>query len=272
MSDDRTLTCGEVEELAPGFVVGALERGEMDAVRTHLASCGRPHPELVELGGVVPYLAAALDPVEPPASLRGRIVATLADEATDAAPTPVAADARRDRTQSPPRRSARVRLAWTPMRLGVIGLAAAVVLLAGSTLYLAQQLDQRQAEVAQLAAIARLASAPGSRTVPLAGSAQAGAVGLAVLPGSATPSNAGLLVADGLAPTVGSQVYEVWLIEGASPPTPIGAFQVGSGGHGWFVGLPTSNASKLTVALTREKGPGATKPTLPIVASGSPTG
>lgn len=250
MSDMRTITCDEVDELASGYVLGALEHAEMEAVRAHLRSCGRPHPELVELGGVVPYLGAALDPVEPPASLRGRVRAAL-----DQVP--------------PSSRRGGVRFAWTPVRLGLAGLAAAVVLLAGSTLYLARELDQRQSEAAQLAAITRLASAPGSRTVALVGSAQAGTVGLAVLPGSGEPPNGGLLVVDGLAPTVGSQVYEVWVIEGSSPPRPIGGFQVPSSRHGWFIGLPTSSVSKLTVAVTLEKGPGATKPTLPIVASGS---
>lgn len=268
MSDMRTITCDEVDELASGYVLGALERAEMEAVRAHLRSCDRPHPELVELGGVVPYLGAALDPVEPPASLRGRVRAALADEVDDTIRRTAAPDTRPDQVPSSSRRGG-VRFAWTPVRLGLAGLAAAVVLLAGSTLYLARELDQRQSEAAQLAAITRLASAPGSRTVALVGSAQAGTVGLAVLPGSGEPPNGGLLVVDGLAPTVGSQVYEVWVIEGSSPPRPIGGFQVPSSRHGWFIGLPTSSVSKLTVAVTLEKGPGATKPTLPIVASGS---
>src|SRR5258705_276995 len=53
---------------------------EEAAVREHLATCTQPHTEFAELGGVVPYLieSADLELVEPPASLRDRIMAAAA--------------------------------------------------------------------------------------------------------------------------------------------------------------------------------------------------
>ena len=45
------------------------------AVRAHLATCREPHPELAELGSVVPALAETPDPLEPAPSVRARILA-----------------------------------------------------------------------------------------------------------------------------------------------------------------------------------------------------
>jgi hypothetical protein len=44
---------------------------------------------------------------------------------------------------------------------------------------------------------------------------------------------------------------------------------VGTDGLGWLDSVTVPPGDSLVVALTREPGPGATKPTLPIVASGS---
>ena len=50
MSAPRILTCDEVRDLAPLFVLDALDPVEMAAVREHLATCTEAHEELVELG------------------------------------------------------------------------------------------------------------------------------------------------------------------------------------------------------------------------------
>ncbi len=72
-----TTTCEKVRDLAPGFVLGALEPDEMIAIREHLASCDKPHPEIRELGGVVPYLAQLVEPVEPPEALKSSILSAV---------------------------------------------------------------------------------------------------------------------------------------------------------------------------------------------------
>ena len=75
-----TMTCDDARDLAPGFVLGALSPDEASAVRAHLATCEQEHAEFAELGGVVPYLADSVDPVEPPAGLRSRLLAAAAAE------------------------------------------------------------------------------------------------------------------------------------------------------------------------------------------------
>ena len=81
MTHDRTfggLTCDEVRELAGSFVLGALDADEEAAVREHLATCPEAHEEIAELGGVLPALAESVPVVEPPAGLKGRIMAAAA--------------------------------------------------------------------------------------------------------------------------------------------------------------------------------------------------
>src|SRR3954447_9743665 len=72
------LTCDEVRDLAPAFVLGALERDEEATVAEHVRDCPDAHAEIVELGSVVPYLDETVPLVEPPASLKGRILAAAA--------------------------------------------------------------------------------------------------------------------------------------------------------------------------------------------------
>jgi len=86
------LSCDEVRDLAAGFVLGALDPATMHDVRDHLATCSEPHPEMAELGGVVPYLAESVEPAEPPAELRGRIMAAIEAEVRASERTGAAAD------------------------------------------------------------------------------------------------------------------------------------------------------------------------------------
>src|SRR5258707_11062184 len=100
VADDRLggLTCAEVQDLAPGFVLGALEPAEMAAARAHLAACPEARAEVLELGSVVPALLESVEIAEPTAALRGRILdaaraarpSTTGATPTDAGPTVVA--------------------------------------------------------------------------------------------------------------------------------------------------------------------------------------
>ena len=71
------LTHDEVVDLAPLYVLGSLEADEAEAVRLHLADCREPHPELEELGGVVPA-ARGRRPRGAAPALKERIMAAAA--------------------------------------------------------------------------------------------------------------------------------------------------------------------------------------------------
>jgi hypothetical protein len=73
-----TLTCDTARDQAAGFVLGALEPGEEREVRDHLASCTESHREFEILGGVAQYFDETVELVEPPASLRNRVLSAVA--------------------------------------------------------------------------------------------------------------------------------------------------------------------------------------------------
>ena len=74
-----------------------------------------------------------------------------------------------------------------------------------------------------------------------------------------------------LAPTSGDTVYEAWVIGGDGVPVPLGSFTVGNSGTASFEADGVPSADGIVLALTREPGPGAQTPTMPIISKGVAT-
>ena len=262
MTDRPNLTCDEVRDLAPLFVAGALDPDEMDAVREHLAGCDDPHLELVEFGEAATALLGTTEPAEPPAALKGRLMAAAAADlaqgrhpASVPAPTPatkvVSLDVERTRR--------RARLGWLLAAAAVI----AVVALGGWNIALRGDLSAAQAYRTGVDQALALAAQPGSVTAFL--TAKDGSVsGFSVVGQDGTTK----LAVRGLAPTTGAQVYTAWSIEGDTPPVAMGDFTVGSDG----VAVATVQAPDATpgavIALTLEPNAGNQAPMGTVVASG----
>jgi anti-sigma-K factor RskA/putative zinc finger protein len=291
-----SMTCDAVRDLAPVFVVGALDAAEEKAVREHLATCDRPHPEFEAFGGVVQYFDETVELIEPPASLKGRVMAAVAAEpqprpsasgatsgtaAADAVPgvpVPRTMVARQPERRRPDpagpravplpgargiedrieRRAGRSR--WFPLAAGV-----AIAALAGWTFALQTQPGANPYARA-VADVVDLAARQGSETAILSGDGGRGPRGIAAI---GADGSVALAIRE-LDPTVGSEVYEAWLAPPGGTPAPIGSFQVGSNGTGSLSGRATA-VSGATVTITREPGRGATTPTLPILAKGVAT-
>jgi len=268
------ITCDDVRDLAAGFVIGALSPADMQRLGAHLSTCTDPHAEIAELGGVVPYLAESLTPVEPPARLRNRILDAVAAEAVASEvrlpapvspiPTPVPPRAI-ESAPSVARRSG----PWAGRRpvWAALGIAAvvAVVVLGSWNLQLRATNDELAAYQRGVAAVVQAASAKGAQLAILGDPKGASpAAGVAAVKADGTVA----IAMRGLAPTTGTQVYEAWLIASTGAPVPIGGFQVGSGGSGTLTDGHGPTAASVVVALTLEPGPGATAPTGPIVVSG----
>lgn len=287
------LTCDEVREMAGAFVLGALDAGEEAAVRAHLAAASHAdsHPEIAELGSVLPALFEIVPMVEAPAGLKARIMAaaaadleagsgaTAARPASPVSPTLAAPASVAPVVSAPPaavpapvafptpeERAARRSRASTSTWLLRIAAVLVVAVLGGWNLLLQNDLSTARSYEQSVARVLDTAAQPHSLTAVLAGEGGTGA-GLAAVDSA---GNVALAIRN-LTPTTGAAVYEAWVIASDGVPVPLGGFQVGKDGTASFSasGLPT--ASGIVLALTLEPGPGATTPTLPIVSKGVAT-
>jgi anti-sigma-K factor RskA len=276
------LTCAEVADLAPAFVLGALEAAESDSVRRHLAACPEAHPEMAELHSVVPALFETVEPVAPPAGLKERILTAAAagsHRASDAAPasaaapvpSPAPAPTRDGRPVAVERQRAPISFFRRPI-WAAVSLAAVlgVVALGAWNVQLQGQYNQLQNEVAALEAyregvveVLDSAAEPGAQ-LALLSSGEGGPSGLAAV----APDGRVALVMRDLAPTTGSQVYETWVIGADGAPVPVGGFIVRADGTASFMASEAPVAEGVTIALTLEPAEEATTPTMPIIAAG----
>jgi len=290
--NDEPMTHETARGLAAAYVLGALEPTEEAAVRAHLQTCAEPHDEFAELGGVVPYLVElpGLELVEPPASLRGRIMAAaaadLAERTATASPAPTAATPRlaeapaapaappsvvepgttvpfpsaTERTERMARRGASP-LGWVARIAAVV----AIVILGGWNLVLQGQLSDARAYDRAVAAVVDAAGKPGSQTVVLTPTKDSRGAGIAAV----APDGSVVMAMRDLPATAGTQVYEAWVIAAGSPaPVPVGSFTVGQAGTAAFTTTPVTTPPGSTIALSLEPGPGSTAPRGTIVATG----
>jgi anti-sigma-K factor RskA len=292
------LTCDDVRDLAAGFVLGALDAEEMAAVREHLAECPEAHAELAELGGVVLYLADALEPVEPPAGLRARLLdAAAADRPATTTGTAPAAGA----PTAPPIAAAPAALPAAPAalpaapvpfptseerarraaagrsRLGTwaLGIAAilAIAVLGAWNVQLQSRLssveadlDAAQAYQQAVATVLDVGTQSGAQTAFLAAAKPGTRIsGVA----AAAPDGTLVMALHDLVPTAGDQVYEAWVIVGQNAPVPLGGFKVGADGTGVLRASTSLAEPGAVLALSLEPQPGATAPAGPIVSAGS---
>lgn len=278
-----TIRCERVRELAPGFVLGALDAADMAAVHEHLIGCRDPHPELRELGGVLPYLATSLEPVEPPARLRAAVIAAAqADLAAHPRSAEVAGSrvATIRRTIPAPesgaveaeaaeqvngamvvsltsaRRSRRRRaLAWTT-RVAAAAAVVAVVAYGFGVI--------REPGAGPSAGPSFDYKGQGTVYAGLTPQASSHAAGLAVL----KPSGHLYVYVNGLAPTTGDQVYMVW-VTAAKDTILAGYFTVNAQGDGSIQMDNVPRAASLWVQVCIEPNEHVTQPTGPTVASGT---
>ena len=300
MTGLRRLTCETVDDIAPLFVLGALDAADTAAVRAHLSSCDRPHEQIAKLGGVVPYLAEAVPQVEPPPELGRRIRAAVdgdirARRRDDSAaerlvsslgavrPAPVEAapptrteavagtDAataeQRARTPAAPIDLAERRRSRTSVeRLRPFLELAAVLLiavLAGWNLLLQGQVGGLRERDEQLRAAVVAAGRPDSVVARVGGGEGApDAGGFAVL----RPNEPGYLVVTGLPVPPAGHTYQAWYIEDGTPRS-AGLMEVGDDGTAVMRGLRAAPALE-AVALTQERSGGSATPNGPVFAMG----
>jgi predicted anti-sigma-YlaC factor YlaD len=108
-------SCDEVRELLPEHVLGTLPDDEDAGVRRHLRGCGGCRREMTMLGEGLATFSRAAHQADPPAELRDRVMAAVADEHIEAEARKVATLPRH-----------------RPRRRWLLAVAAAVVVVAGT--------------------------------------------------------------------------------------------------------------------------------------------
>ena len=258
------ITCDDVTELAGLYVLDALEPDEKRAVEAHLATCARAHDEIRELGGVVPALAASVEPLDAPRQLKARVLAAVEREAAGRAttatarPWTLAAPAER----APAAVAARRAPAWAAWSAALAALL--IVALVGAWGLAAQSAaDQATARARVLSEAIEAFSAPGSSTAVLRGTgSRTGASGFAAF----TAGGRAYVVLTGLEPAPAGRSYQAWYLD-AEGPKSAGVTAVDRDGLVVIVDdEPLANVE--VVAFTEEPLGGSLAPTTEPFAAG----
>lgn len=219
------MNCEEVEELAGAYAIGALPEEERAAVSAHLESCDK-HPEIRDLQAAAASLALAAPEIEPPASLKSRLMYSIRyespqrDEASSATP-------RRGLVETIRGWSSRPQLGY--------GLAGALAVLVVGLMAWNISLQGDSTTVSNIGgnASGRVFYIPGEK--------------LAVMD-----------VHD-LTPLPADKVYEIWAMRG-DVATPLGLLNVSPSGDATvLLQLDASGVDQL--AVTAERSPGVSQPT-----------
>ncbi len=231
MSETNEIYEGCGEDAAP-YVLGALSDAEHVAFLAHLQTCASCREEVAGLQVVANALPAAVPQRTAPASLRGRVLATVQAEAELRN-----ASARQRR---PGRRTARGRLTL-PLAFGSLAATAAVVVLALIVL--------------------GGSSGGGTRVIRAEVSAPAASATLSV------SSDHGTLKMARIPKTAPGRVYEVWIKRAGSPRPTDALFTVSREGTA-TVGVPGDLKGATAVMVTAEPDGGSPVPTsAPVIVA-----
>ena len=235
-ADDTIDTRDEQIEL---YILGLLDEREMEAVERLLRDNPAARERARELREVVSMLAFDVEPLDPPAGLKARIMeAARADLAPAPMPAPPISLAER-------RRGSLTR--WTPWLVA----AALALALAGSLIWNAQLRSDLDAQ-------------PETATYAVAGSGAAeGVAGTLIVVGDEDDA---ILNLAGLAALPSDRAYQVWLIADDAP-VPNVTFVPNAAGTA-TVSVPGQIDDYSTLAITIEPLAGSLAPTTdPIIVS-----
>lgn len=232
---------GHVDNLIEAYALGALEPDEVDRVEAHLATCSACRALVAPARATANALLLAAPQVQPPAGLRGKVLAR------------VQAAAQEERAGRAPALAAQhVR---SPQR-GPISRVLAGLLGREPTEH-----DEAWQRLRQLLA------EPDSLIWEVAGTAEAPAARARLV--GVPQGREAVLVTTGLKPLAANQAYQVWLLRGGQP-MPNAVFTVNATGEGrQVVRAPERLADFEVVAVTPEPASGSPAPTGPIVLAGA---
>ncbi len=259
---DQAMSHAEFEQLAAGYVLGALEPDDEHLFQHHLEGCTICESSVRELEEVAGALAYAVPPVEPPAALR-----TSIRRKVGATARPGAVLAFRPRT----RLALVSRIAVAACILAVFALGFWNFSLRNQNNLYQQRVAAFQQRVAAFEQVGQQLNDSSTQTVRLTGRTERDAR-VAVVASSL--QDKGAIIVEGLAAPPAGKVYELWGIpngQGLEAAMPAKVFRTGGeGAQPLFFELPIQ--PNMTYGVTEEPGPnGSQKPTQAPILVGSPS-
>jgi len=249
------------DELLPAYALGALDGDELREMEEHLATgCAACRRQIPLWQGDLEELAASVEPVEPSAVTRQRILKLAGKNGKETA-----------RVQAPPRWLAlaaallltvAVWAVWQQARLRTEAesLRAERARLVEQVTALDRRLAQAQGDNERLAETLSLITAPGAKAIQLAGlGSSPGAVGHTFINYSQKKA---IVYAFGLAALPAGKTYELWWIDAGGHPVPAGTFDVDENGSARVLVDKVEGAEGIKVwAVTTEPAGGVPQPT-----------
>ncbi len=257
----------EIAEKLDAYALGQLSEIERRAVDAHVAVCPACAQELRELADAIQGIGESVAPVVPPAALRQRVLASVAELPQEPA---------RQRLVSQQR---------PPMRWGWLAAAAVLLLATGIVAFRADQSRRRleralttiqlrnddlESRVRQFNGQTDLAlsilTAGDMREIPMTGSDNAASTAARAF---MSPTRGLLLVADRMPPPPEGRVYQVWIIQDKVPAS--AGLLPAPGGRGMLIVTPPrpDASGSITVAITDEPAGGLPAPSGSIRLAGS---
>ena len=227
------MICEQIDDLAAAYALGAVEPAEERAISQHLATCDRPHAEARALIDAAAAVPAGLEPIPPAATLRARLMTTVAETAQDHRAAPAV---RREALMDRP-----VRRPWWQLPSPLVSAAGAVALalaigLGAWGVSLQQQVAERDA------ALRAVATADAAYRVT-------GPAGSGWL---LETDEETVFLAEGLAALDDGRIYELWLIEADGAAVAVGVVDEADGVV--VAPLEAQIGDATTFAVTVEEG------------------
>ena len=274
------MTHDELRELSGGYALGILDEPDRRTFEAHLSTCASCAAEVRDFTSVASALALDVPQIDPPASLRERVLrAATVPASQPAAVEPFTArralpEARRRRESVLTLLSAAAVVIAFALGAYAVSLQRRIAVLEGQVRAAADRAAQSQQQLVQLKAAAdqstqvrRILAAGDLRRLDLAGTKAAPAAA-----GRAFWSPAeGLVVAFANLPaTDAGRVYQLWVIPPGGSPIDAGLLDLQSDGRALALARAGTSQRVGTVAITLEPAGGSPVPTLSnMIAAGT---
>ena len=276
------MTHDELRELSGGYALGILDEPDRRAFEAHLSTCASCAAEVRDFTSIASALALDVPQIDPPASLRERVLRAATVPASQPAVEPFIARREIPQAQRPRRESVLTLLSAAAVVIAfalgayAVSLQRRIAVLEGQVRAAADRAAQSQQQLVQLKAAAdqstqvrRILAAGDLRRLDLAGTKAAPAAA-----GRAFWSPAeGLVVAFANLPaTDAGRVYQLWVIPPGGNPIDAGLLDLQPDGRALALARAGTSQRVGTVAITLEPAGGSPVPTLSnMIAAGSLT-